>query len=184
LLEDILRAKTLVPLPKQLEIRLYDYEIGIFSMPISVRHPDKYHSNYQLFLETLRDIGVEFAALQIQALYQNYIARFLDSLAAKAETYFDSDQVITHETVSRQDQQVLWVTRSMIFESQDVESTPQTGDRSPNWVQDFISYWLKDTGVPEQMKDADDNQKRHLQPGGNSRSPRYFLDGLAQLFVS
>jgi len=159
-LEKLLKCKTLVADSDALEIRIYDHDIGILTVPITVKCPQDFHSDCALFLEILRDTGIEFAAALIQEIYQDYLASILNDLVLKSVEHFGSDEVIQHLAVDPAEQ-ILWITRTLIFESEDRCSNghARRASNTGHWMDSYIVEWLKDTGIPDSSEDAVDSHR-------------------------
>ncbi|MEO1256586.1 MAG: hypothetical protein AAFY41_17090, partial [Bacteroidota bacterium] len=159
-LKDIVQRKTLTVLAKDLEIRIYDYDIAILTVPITISQPQRYHSAHALFLELLRDLGIEFVASLIQELYQDYLSGFLNGLMLQAKEYFRSEEIVQYQAVNSRDL-VLWITRTLIFEEGDCQTNRYASITSNprNWIEDFTKIWLKDTGIPDKAEDADESHQ-------------------------
>ncbi|NIR50952.1 hypothetical protein GWO43_20235 [candidate division KSB1 bacterium] len=164
---DIVR-KTCTPDPDSVFLRIFDNTISMVEVSLDLhnfsQHVDQ--SNYQSFLDTLRDVGIAYAYNYITKLYDQAIFPFLKELSqgfdpdsdyikrvGRYENFNDmSYKPYKRSKLSRGDKgllvpkqsqptaMVLWVTRMLILD-----------DAQQDFVNDLVDHWLKDIGDQKEI---------------------------------
>ena len=140
--------------PESVVLRLFNNCVGILELDVKLNDFFNNNNNIETSLSYLQEFGVSLGENLAQLIYKTKIEYFLKELLTIPNSsqfivyslfnyeIAKSNKILVPESTNENYEIVVnWVTRSLLFEQEDKECSPE-----------IIKHWLKDSGAPELIK--------------------------------